>query len=450
MAKIIFKSSYIKGGKSASHLSNLVNYIATRDGVELAPTNLTAPATVPQQQLIRKLVKEYPQSKHLMEFKDYKADQTVQNARQFIDLAVDQNLDSIAKKKNYVDYISNRPNTEIISKHGLFTSGNDKIVLSKVADEVANHKGNVWTPIISLTREDAINTGFDNVESWKNTISKLIPKFAEQYKIKLDNLRWYGSFHNEGHHPHIHMIIYSTNENEGFLTQKGIENMKSELSSEIFQSEMVPIYAQQTARRNQLKTECKKVFAEIKNATNNPALQQLVLNLHQKLQHASGKKQYGYLQEPLKKLVDSIVDKLAKIPSVKESYDLWYELKNTIHHNYSENIPEPLPLSKQKEFKSIKNMILEEVLALELVIGAELASVAQESTSENEIFTSDNYANEGIGLCVSRLLTSLGKLFDDSLPRDSTSHSQKIDSKLFQKLREKKLAQGQKFSGHTM
>ena len=130
----MFKSSYIKGGKSASHLSNLVNYIATRDGVELAPTNLTAPATVPQQQLIRKLVKEYPQSKHLMEFKDYKADQTVQTARQFIDLAVDQNLDSIAKKKNYVDYISNRPNTEIISKHGLFTSGKDNIVLSKVAD----------------------------------------------------------------------------------------------------------------------------------------------------------------------------------------------------------------------------------------------------------------------------------------------------------------------------
>ena len=143
MPKIMFKSSYIKGGKSASHLSNLVNYIATRDGVEIAPTNLTAPATVPQRQLIGKLVKEYPQTKSLVELKDYETDQTIQNASQFISVAVEQNFDSIAKKKNYVDYISNRPNTEIISTHGLFTSGNDKIVLSKVADEVANHKGKI-------------------------------------------------------------------------------------------------------------------------------------------------------------------------------------------------------------------------------------------------------------------------------------------------------------------
>ena len=446
----MFKSSYIKGGKSASHLSNLVNYIATRDGVEIAPTNLTAPATVPQQQLIGKLVKEYPQTKSLVELKDYETDQTIQNASQFISVAVEQNFDSIAKKKNYIDYISNRPNTEIISTHGLFTSGNDKIILSKVADEVANHKGNVWTPIISLTREDAINTGFDNAESWKNAISKLIPKFAEQYKIKLDNLQWYGSFHNESHHPHIHMVLYSVNENEGFLNEKGIENMKSALVSEIFQGEMIPIYAEQTARRNQLKKECKKVFAEIKNATDNPALQELIFRLHQKLQHTTGKKQYGYLQEPLKKLIDSIVDELAEIPSVKESYNLWYEMKNTIYHNYSENIPKPIPLSKQKEFKSIKNMILDEVLHLDLAMVSQISEESKETPTEKLKFNSNEYVNTNINLCVSRLLTSLTKLFDDSLPQDSTSHTQKIDSKLFQKLREKKQVHGQKFIGHTM
>ena len=450
MAKIIFKSSYIKGGKSASHLSNLVNYIATRDGVEIAPTNLTASATNHQQLLIRKLIKEYPQSKSLIEFTEYKADQTIQNASEFISVAIDQNLNSIAKKKNYVDYISNRPNTEIISTHGLFTSGNDKIILSKVADEVANHKGNIWTPIISLIREDAINTGFDNAESWKNAISKLIPKFAEQYKIKLDNLRWYGSFHNEGHHPHIHMVLYSINENEGFLNEKGIENMKSALVSEIFQGDMIPIYAEQTARRNQLKKECKKVFAEIKNATDNPALQELIFRLHQKLQHTTGKKQYGYLQEPLKKLIDSIVDELAEIPSVKESYDLWYEMKNTIYHNYSENIPKSIPLSKQKEFKSIKNMILDEVLNLDLAMVSQISDESKETPTEKLKFNSNEYVNTNINLCISRLLTSLAKLFDDSLPQDSTSHSQKIDSKLFQKLREKKQVQGQKFIGHTM
>ena len=450
MAKIIFKSNYIKGGTRPVHLSNLVNYIATREGVAFVNANLTAPASAKQQVLTEKLLKEFPQAQTLLEYQVYQHDPTIQNAQAFISLAVEQNFDSIAKKRNYVDYISNRPNTEKRKHHGLFTSGDAPIILSKVAEEVANHKGNVWTPIISLTREDAVNTGLDNAESWQNTLSKLMPQIAEQYKIKLDNLRWYGSFHNQEHHPHVHLVLYSVRETEGFLTPSGIEHIKSALLAEIFHSQVQALYMEQTTQRTNLKKECQKVFAEIKNDSSNPMIQNLIFKLHEKLHHTSGKKQYGYLQEPVKKLVDCIVDELAKLPSVKKSYDSWYALKNTIYNNYANQTPDPLPLSRQKEFKSIKNMIVEEVINLDLIMRSEIREDSHETPRENQTIGHADDVNQSINLCVSRLLKSLSNLFVDSLPQDSTSHSQTIDSKLFQILSEKKQAQGQKFSGHSM
>jgi hypothetical protein len=232
MPRIVLKCPYLKGGtdKEASHLANLVTYMATRNGVEkLTFENRNLPSTEKQENLIKQIVKEFPGTKNLFEYEDYLSDKTIENASEFISIALEQNLDKIGQRKNYVDYIANRPRVERIGSHGLFTGGDDEIVLSKIADQVANHAGNVWMPIISLRREDAVNTGFDKAEAWHNMLSYYAPEIAESMKIPIENFRWYAAFHNESHHPHIHMICYSVNTDDGFLTKKGIE--KNEVGS---------------------------------------------------------------------------------------------------------------------------------------------------------------------------------------------------------------------------
>ncbi|KXL53859.1 hypothetical protein CLNEO_10850 [Anaerotignum neopropionicum] len=209
MPRIIFKCPYLKGGDNTVHLSNLVSYIATRDGVQkFNEKHKNLPSTKKQEHLIADIIKEFPNTRNLFEYEDYIASKTIENASDFISIALEHNLDIVAKKENYVDYIANRPRVEKLSSHGLFTSGDDEIILSKVADEVSNHQGNVWTPIISLRREDAVVTGFEHVENWKDFLSHYAPTIAENLKIPIGDFRWYAAFHNESHHPHIHMICY--------------------------------------------------------------------------------------------------------------------------------------------------------------------------------------------------------------------------------------------------
>src|SRR5699024_3690463 len=153
---------YFKGGnkKASAHLGNLVNYIATRDGVEKIKVKvINNLSSEKQTQLINQIVKEFPNTKNLFEYEDYIKNPTIENASEFISIAIEENFDKIGKRKNYVDYISNRPGVERIGTHGLFTGGDDSLVLSRIADEVASHEGNVWTPIISLRREDAERLG---------------------------------------------------------------------------------------------------------------------------------------------------------------------------------------------------------------------------------------------------------------------------------------------------
>ena len=260
MPRLILKCPYLKGGmeRGSPHLSNLVKYMATRNGVEkLNVENINLPTTKKQENLINQIIKEFPNTKNLFEYEDYLENKTSKNASEFISIALEQNLDKIGKRKNYVDYIANRPRVEKLSSHGLFTSGNEKIILSKVAEEIANHQGNVWTPIISLKREDTVRTGFDNAESWHNMLSYLAPTIAESLKIPVQNFKWYAAFHNESHHPHVHMICYCANPREGFLTKKGIEKMKSGLVKNIFKNEMQGIYLAQAKRRDDLKSESK-------------------------------------------------------------------------------------------------------------------------------------------------------------------------------------------------
>ncbi len=206
----------------------------------------------------------------------------------------------------YLDYISNRNGTEIIGKHGLFGSENKPIVLSKVMEDLENHEGILFTPILSLKREDADRTGFNNAQNWKDLLSKLAPKIADEYKINLKNFHWYAAYHDHEEHPHCHVIIYSDNKNEGFLTQKAMEKLKSMMVKEIFAQELLPLYMEQTELRQELKEEFDTAVSEI-DYEENQRIEELILQLKQNLSEHKGKMSYGYLSKPTKKIVDEIV-----------------------------------------------------------------------------------------------------------------------------------------------
>lgn len=353
MPRLILKCPYLKGGskRTSAHLENLVNYIATRDGVEkINIQNKNLSSTTKQEELIVQIVKEFPSTKNLFEYEDYIKNPTIENASEFISIAIEENFDKIGKRKNYVDYIANRPRVEKMGKHGLFTGGDDSLVLSKIADEVVNHEGNVWTPIISLRREAAARLGFDNAESWHNMLSYYAIDIAESLKIKPENFQWYAAFHNEGHHPHVHMICYSTDPKEGYLTKKGIEKMKSGFVKNIFGEELKEIYIEQSKRRDELKQESREVLlqiiSEIKNGTfQNSKVEKQFMEFAERLKFSKGKKQYGYLQPKLKAMVDEIINELVKDERISKAYDLWYEMRNEVLHSYKDNLPESLPLS---------------------------------------------------------------------------------------------------------
>jgi len=370
MPRLILKCPYLKGGKAAAHLSYLVKYIATREGVERIPdSRRLLPATPKQRDLLEQIVRDFPDTKSLFEYEDYLAAPTVENASDFIGIALELNFEQLAKRENYVDYIANRPRVQKLGTHGLFWAGDDPLVLSNIADEVAQHAGNVWTPIISLRREDGARIGFDNAENWRDLLMAKSAEIADSLKISPDHFRWYAAFHNESHHPHIHMICYSIDPREGFLTRHGIAQMKSGLARQIFRQALNTVYAEQTKRRDALGMEAREVMERLVRQMQNGILynekiEQLTAYLADRLQYHSGKKQYGYLKAPLKSVVDEIVDELAKDSRVAEAYRLWYEMRNEVLNTYRDELPEMLPLSKQKEFKSIRNMVIKEALLI--------------------------------------------------------------------------------------
>ena len=367
MPRIIFKCRYLKNAPKA-HLVNLVEYVATREGVEKNDdSSRTLPATKKQQQLISEILKMLPDTADLFEYEDYLNNPTRENASEFISIALENNLDLIGKKRKFVDYIANRPRVEKIGSHGLFTDEGVPVVLSRVAEEVSNHTGNVWTNIVSLRREDASRLGYDNAKSWQNLLRAQRNVIAENMKIAPENLRWYAAFHNESHHPHIHLIAYSINSKEAYVTKQGIENMRGSLVREIFRQDLMQIYEKQTERRNILTKQSREVMqdtiAKVRSGIcENKNIEELIARLAEKLKYTSGKKQYGYLKAPLKALVNQVVDELAKDERVAELYSSWYEMRNEVLSTYVDKLPPSLPLSQQKEFKSIKNMVIAEAL----------------------------------------------------------------------------------------
>lgn len=355
---------------ATAHLENYVKYMATRNGVErIDPGRSEWPATSKQKKMVEQILRDFPLSRGMFEYEDYAAEPTRANASEFITRALEDNYDQIAKKDNYLKYIATRPRAQRVGSHGLFTGEEDQLVLAQVAEAVAAHPGNVWLPIISLRREDAARLGYDKAEEWKALLSKYAMEMAEAMKIPWEDFRWYAAFHDEAHHPHIHMVCYSADPSKGFLTTQGIAQIKSGLAKEIFRQELTELYQKQTQSRNTLNEDARSVLEQLieqmwSGAVVNHRMEKLMEHLAERLRHTGGRKQYGYLKAPLKAVVDEIVDELTKEPCVAAAYALWYELREDVLRTYKDDLPPRLPLSQQKEFKRIKNIVIEEAVTL--------------------------------------------------------------------------------------
>lgn len=366
MPRIIMKSPYFKPGDS--HASNFIKYIAIREGVDKTDdTWKLMPTTYNQKNLITQILRDFPDSADMFEYEDYSKSGTRGNASEFITRALEENTNKIAGRKTYVNYIATRPRVEKLGSHGLFTDSDIPVDLKNVAEDVGSHEGNIWTHIISLRREDAERLGFDNAARWKALMRSHSETIAGNMKIELNNFRWFAAYHDEGHHPHIHMVAYSVDPKEGYLSVTGIENIKSALAKDIFNQDLISVYSEQTKRRDELTAESRSAAFDIIRQINegvydNQKVEQLLASLYERLQNHKGKKQFGYLKSDVKALVDTIVDELAAEPKIAELYDLWYEKRFDVLRTYRKEVPEKLPLSQQQAFKKIKNIVIAEAL----------------------------------------------------------------------------------------
>ena len=453
MPRVIFKCPHVKGGtpKAAAHLGNAVGYIATRKGVQrIDPGKMDLPATENQVNMVEKLVREFPLSKGLDEYADYLESPTRGNASEFITRAIEENLDQIAKMENYVDYIAKRPRAQRFGSHGLFTGGDEPLTLSKIQEEVAHHPGTVWLPVISLKREDAARLGFDNAERWKEFLTSYSVEMAQAMKIPLEQFRWYAAFHDESHHPHIHMVCYSADGKSGYLTEHGIERIKSGLAKEIFKNDLTEIYARQTQRRDSLNQNSQKVLRRLiqqmqDGTLSNECIEQLMLELSRQLKNTSGKKQYGYLKPSVKSLVDEIVDELERDERVAAAYNLWYEMREEVLRTYKDDLPERIPLSRQKEFKRIKNIVIQEAVRLGTQLEQNHTAPMSPDTAAGQ--RNDEHSSALLFNSVTRLLYHTSRIFQEQQPPASPVYH--TDRKLLQKLREKKIAHGHKPDDHA-
>ena len=364
MAKLILKSPYIKSPyiKSTGGASGYLKYIATRERVEIIPDD--RPPTRKQEQLITKLVKDFPEVKELYEYGDYMDKPTKANASAFITLALESNRDSVMQSERYMKYIATRPRAERLGEHGLF-GDSDGIDLDAAMNELENYAGNVWTHIISLKRKDAARLGFDNAAAWRDLLRAHRNDIAAAMKIPSNDFRWYAAFHDEGEHPHVHMMAWSAKPGQAYLSRDGIRQIKSTLTNHIFQNEMLHLYEQKSVSRDELVRDARKAMLEMvrsmkEGICNHPDAERLMLELALLLEAVKGKKSYGYLPKPQKKLVDRIVDEMERLPSVRKCYEQWQILQGKVDAYYHDKELKRVPLSQQKEFRSIKNAVIKE------------------------------------------------------------------------------------------
>ena len=364
MAGLIVKSPYIKGGAAGGYLK----YIGTRERVELLPDG--RPPTRKQEQLITKLVKDFSNVKTLPEYADYTECPTKANASALVTMAMEGHWDEVRTSDGYARYIATRPRAERLGSHGLF-GDEDVVDLNAAMAEVSAYQGNIWTHIISLKREDAARLGFDNARAWRTLLRVNRHEIAAAMNIPPNHFRWYAAFHDEGEHPHVHMMAWSTVPGEAYLTREGIRRIKSVLTNQIFRQEILHTYEQKSQSRDELVRQARRAMAQLTQEMscgicNCPAAEALVQKLVMQLEPVKGKKSYGYLPKPAKKTVDEIVDELEKLPIVKQCYDQWLELQNQVDSYYHDSPRARKKLSQEKEFRQIKNAVIQEAERLRL------------------------------------------------------------------------------------
>lgn len=372
MSQLIVTSRYLKSGnqKNKTKRRNYTKYIATRETVEIRSQKFVdrnANATKNQEQLINDLINDFPESKRYLEYEDYEREPTIENAGELISTIVERNADVVGNRQNFVGYMAMRPGVEKRGSHGLFNEKNEPIILNQAANEIAEHKGNVWSHVVSLRREDAVRLGFDNSDAWRELVKRHISDIAKAQNIPLCNLKWYAAYHDTTHHPHIHLLVYSTNPKQGFLTKAGIDKIRSAFANDIFHDDLQSIYQEQTVSRDELKAVSKNEFESIVNriASNDhtdPQLGELIRKLYIQLQNVKGKKVYGYLPKEIKETVNKIFSELAKDENIRQLYDKWCSLERLKCKTYTQKEKELPSLTDNKVFQPVRNMIIRTVL----------------------------------------------------------------------------------------
>lgn len=366
-------------------------------------------------------------------------------------IATREGVEKLPQEKTYADYIATRPRSQ-----GLFSDEGAEINLRQLSRGLNSYQGNLWTVILSLSREDAERLGFDTAARWRDFLRSERSEIAEQFHIPQGNLRWYAAFHNEKHHPHVHLMVWSEDEKEGYLSERGIEKLRSSFAKSIFAQDWCNIYDRYTEARNTLRQESRERMREIIESINagtyeNKTIENLLLQLVWQLSVTTGKKQYGYLKPELKHLVDAIVEEFAKDPRIAELYDLWYDQKESGIRFYQDEMPERVPLTDNPEFRTMKNMILQEAENLafaDLPVqitqekhGAEKAKTGDYNQGKHEANYNTNHNHAVIATAVARLFASLLQLLYEDPDRHKIT---KIDRKQRRQIDEKKLAQGMK------
>ena len=376
MSQIIVTSRYLKIGTETKR-KNYTRYIATRETVEIREQNIIdreAPATEKQQELLSDLLKDFPEAKKYLEYEDYKNNSTIENASELISMIIERNADVIGNRQNFVGYMAMRPGVEKRGSHGLFNDKDEPIILNQAADKIANHPGNVWSHVVSLRREDAIRLGYDNSDGWRDLVKRHISDISEAQRIPLCNLKWYAAFHDTTHHPHIHLLVYSTNVKQGFLTNQGIDKIRSVFANDIFHDDLQSIYQAQTISRDELKAESKKYVENLlkkisEGSFENAELEKLIKTLKTQLKNCKGKKVYGFLPPDVKETVNAIFKELSKDKSIQSLYEKWCELERQKYKTYTQKEKEFPPLYENKVFHSVRNSIIGQVLNTDALTG---------------------------------------------------------------------------------
>ena len=477
MSRVRFMSPYLKGGRDTAKLTNRARYIATRPGVEvLRGEHSGQPATKKQQAYIQRLLRDFPGAEELLEYEDYQNAPTQGHANAFIRQVQEDFAEPMSRMENYLDYVSHRPGVQMDGEHGLWCARGKVRNLSQAVRGVAEHTGSVWTPVVAIRREDAERLGYNDAESWRQLVCACAPEIARGYRIPLEHLRWYAAFHRKEDSVHIHMVVFSSNLKEGYLTKQGIRQVKSAFGRRIFRQDLLHIYEQKTEYRDALGRDAERTMAELiaqmeTGQLQNENLEQPILELSRRLQNTKGKTVYGYLPPTAKALVDAIVDELAKEERVAAAYDLWNQMREEVCRTYSEQLPERLLLSKQKEFKAVRNMVVREVLQLgrgEHPTADEIVHMPtpsgtppaqsglpygahhpqQEAAHHQRTQTHRAVSHADTARCVLQLFHSMGRIFREQSASDAIQTGLHIDRKRHRMLREKRMALGHKADDH--